>query len=215
MVSFNHNTTGKEVVETVAARLTGKKSHSPEPNSLLNISLTKTPVLITGPSANSIGGETAISLAYGNPAHILLARRTESKALPVIQKIKELKPGIRTKFIHIDLASQKSIRKAAEEINSTAYKIDYLINNAGIIAVPTYQTTNDGIELQFGSNYIGHFLPTKLLMQRILAAGKGARIANVGSTGYELGGVRFEDWNFEVCESVQMMENLPLLTDLV
>ena len=74
------------------------------------------------------------------------------------------------------------------------------------MAVPTYQTTADGIELQFGSNYIGHFLLTKLLLLRILAADKGERIAHVRGMGYELDSVRFDDWNFEACESVQMME---------
>lgn len=59
----------------------------------------------------------------------------------------------------------------------------------------------DGIELQFGSNHIGHFLLTNLLLDNILKAGKegGARIVNVSSTGYELGGVQLDDWNFNVC----------------
>lgn len=66
------------------------------------------------------------------------------------------------------------------------------------MAVPGFETTKEGIELQFGCNYVGHFLLTNLLMPKIEAAGRGARIVNVSSLGYELTGVRFEDWNFEV-----------------
>lgn len=64
--------------------------------------------------------------------------------------------------------------------------------------MPRFETTEDGIELQFCSNHIGHFLLTNLLMGKILRAGEGARIVAVSSTGYELWGVRFDDWNFQV-----------------
>lgn len=61
-----------------------------------------------------------------------------------------------------------------------------------------YATTADGIEMQFAVNHVGHFLLTNLLMDKILASGKGVRIVNVTSLGYMIGGVRFDDWNFEV-----------------
>lgn len=66
------------------------------------------------------------------------------------------------------------------------------------MAIPDFETTEEGIELQFGINHVGHFLLTNLLMPKILAAGRGARIVNVSSNGYELAGVRFDDYNFEV-----------------
>ena len=66
------------------------------------------------------------------------------------------------------------------------------------MAIKTYTTTVDGIETQFGSNHIGHFLLTKLLMPKILDAGKDARVVNVGSFGYLTGGVHFDDHNFKV-----------------
>jgi len=179
MSSFNRNTTGTEVVEAFADRVTGKT------------------FLITGPSERSIGAETAISIAHGKPSQIILAGRTESKIAPVIEKIKALNPKITTTFLQIDLADQLSLRKAASEVNATVEKIDYLINCAGVMAVPTFQTTKDGIEMQFGLNHIGHFLFTNLIMGKMIAAGKGARVANVSSTGFEFGGVRFEDWNFQ------------------
>ncbi len=156
-------------------------------------------VLVTGPSAGSIGAETALSLATGNPSAILLVGRSESKALPVLSKITELNPSITTKFITCDLASQASIRSAAFEINSAVTKIDYVFNTAGVMALPTFQTTKEGVELQFGSNHLGHFLLTNLIMPKILAAGNGSRIINVSSTGFEINGVNFEDPNFQVC----------------
>ncbi|RAL58295.1 hypothetical protein DID88_006408 [Monilinia fructigena] len=180
MSAFSRSSTGISVVQHFSSLVTGKT------------------ILITGPSAGSIGAETAISLAHALPSTIILAGRSESKILPVIKSIHALNQSIATHFIRVDLASQKSIREAAVSINDLVDKIDILINNAGVMAVSSFQETLDGIELQFGSNHIGHFLLTNLLLEKILNAGKdgGARIVNVSSTGYELGGVRFDDWNF-------------------
>jgi NAD(P)-dependent dehydrogenase (short-subunit alcohol dehydrogenase family) len=146
----------------------------------------------------SIGAETAISLAHESPAQIILAGRNESKITPVIEQIKTLNPKIKVTFLQIDLADQGSIRKAAAEINASVEKLNYLINCAGVMAVPTLETTKDGIEMQFGLNHIGHFLFTNLIIRKIIAAGNGARIINITSTGFEHGGVRYEDWNFHV-----------------
>lgn len=66
------------------------------------------------------------------------------------------------------------------------------------MAIKDYATSADGIEMQFGANHVGPFLLTNLLMDKILAAGPGARIVNLSSLGYISGGVRFEDWNFKV-----------------
>ncbi|KAH9224792.1 hypothetical protein DL95DRAFT_473426 [Leptodontidium sp. 2 PMI_412] len=179
MTSFNRDTTGKEVVQAFASTLKGKT------------------ILITGPSIKSIGAETALSLSHGSPSTILLLGRTESKIAPIIQQISTINPSIAVSFIQLDLASQASIRKTAEVINAKVEKIHYLINCAGVMAIPDFETTEEGIELQFGSNHVGHFLLTNLLMPKILAAGRGARIVNVSSNGYELAGVRFDDYNFE------------------
>ena len=75
------------------------------------------------------------------------------------------------------------MREAAAKINESVDKLDILINNAGIMACP-FAKTVDGIESQFGTNYIGHFLLTNLIMPKILAAGPGSRIVNVSSVGY-------------------------------
>ncbi len=92
------------------------------------------------------------------------------------------------------------MRKVAAEINSKIEKLDILINNAGVMAIKDFKKSEDGMEMQFATNHIGHFLLTNLLMGKILKAGeeKGARIVNVSSGGYVCGAVRFEDWNFKV-----------------
>jgi len=154
--------------------------------------------VITGPSTGGIGAETAKCLAKANAKVIILAGRNEAKISPVIQEIGKINPNVHTKFVKLDLGDLSSVRKAATEINARVEKIDILINNAGIMAVRKYVATPDGIESQFGTNHVGHFLLTNLLMSKIMAAGKGARIVNLSSLGYELGGVRFDDYNFEV-----------------
>jgi NAD(P)-dependent dehydrogenase (short-subunit alcohol dehydrogenase family) len=102
------------------------------------------------------------------------------------------------------------VRQAAIEINTTIEKLDILINNAGIMAVKEYEESKDGIEMQFAANHIGHFLLTNLINGKILVAGEGegARVVNVSSGGYVCSGVRFEDWNFEVC--ILLSSPLPL-----
>jgi NAD(P)-dependent dehydrogenase (short-subunit alcohol dehydrogenase family) len=148
----------------------------------------------------SIGAETTLSLANGNSAQVILGRRNESKIRPVIEQIEALNPNIKVTFIQLDLADQASIHKDASEINTNVEKIDYLINCAGVMAIPTFETTKDGIEMQFGLNHIGHFFFMRLIIGATVGAGKGARVINVASIGFEHDVVRYEDWNFQVCQ---------------
>ncbi|TVY48518.1 Short-chain dehydrogenase-like protein [Lachnellula occidentalis] len=182
MPSFNFSTTGKEVVAAFPSSVAGKT------------------FLITGPSHSSIGAEIAQSLAHGSPSQIILLGRSEARIGPVIEAMAAINPSITIKLVLVDLADQSSIRAAAVKINDDAgiEKIDAVINCAGIMARPTFEVTKDGIEAQFGSNHIGHFLLTNLILGKVLEAGAqgGARVVNVSSTGFELGPVRFEDWNF-------------------
>lgn len=67
-----------------------------------------------------------------------------------------------------------------------------------VMAVKEYTKSAGGIEMQFAANHVGHFLLTNLLMDKLFAAGEGARIINVASGGYVSSGVRFDDWNFKV-----------------
>ena len=160
------------------------------------------PVLITGPSDGGIGAETATCLAAGSPSLIILAGRSLPKIQSVIDRIHSIDPEVNTQFISVDLSSQASVREAAANINASVEKIDVLINNAAIMSCP-FGKTADGIESQFGTNYLGHFLLTNLIMPRLLAAGH-ARIVNVSSSAHRMSDVRLDDWNFEVIHSTSV-----------
>lgn len=124
-----------------------------------------------------------------------------------MQQVMRISPQTNVEFVELDLADQCSIRRAAAEIRSKVDRLDVLINNAAIMALPMMQKTKDGIEAQFGTNHLGHFLLTNLVMDRIMMAGKGARIVNVTSTAFELSEIRWDDWNFQVgaCFAVTTM----------
>lgn len=100
-------------------------------------------------------------------------------------------------FVQKDLTRFDSIRAAAATINNLVKKKDVLINNAGIMGVKDYTVTPEGLESQFGANHIGHFLLTNLLIAKLLAAGKGARIVNLTSNGHQMEEMRFDDYNFD------------------
>ncbi|KAA8909880.1 short-chain dehydrogenase [Sphaerosporella brunnea] len=180
-MAFSATTNGAEIVAAFPAAVAGKT------------------ILITGPSIGSIGSETAITLAGAPipPAHILLAGRTISKIQPVIDAITAANPSIKTTFIALDLADLESVRKAASEIASAAPKLDILINNAGIMAVKDYTVTAQGIESQFGVNWLGHFLLTGLLIKAGVVVKGETRIVNLTSMGFEIEGIRFDDYNFK------------------
>ena len=155
------------------------------------------PVLVTGPSVGGIGAETALSLAAGSPACIILAGRSLPKIQPLLDRISGAYPDVETQFVSLDLSSLRAIRDAAADINQRVKSIDILINNAAIMACP-FAKTVDGIESQFGTNYVGHFLLTNLMMNKLIA-GQGARIVNVSSSAHQMADVQLDDWNFEVC----------------
>lgn len=166
MSQFNRETTGQEVVHEFKDAVHGKT------------------ILITGASAKGLGAETALSLARAQPAQLLLLARSETKVNPVIKEIGEISPSTNAIFIPIELDDFDSVRKAAAVVNKSVDKLDILINNAGIMAVVEYQTNKEGIESQFATNHLGHFLLTSLIFDKIRAAGPKARIVNVTSDGY-------------------------------
>ncbi|TEY59376.1 hypothetical protein BOTCAL_0194g00140 [Botryotinia calthae] len=180
MASFDINTTGDDVLKHFSKYAEGKT------------------FVITGPSENGIGAESAITLASANPKKIILVGRTESKVISVIEAIRKVNPDIEVSFVEIDLLNNKSVRQAVEKIKTLTDKIHILINNAGVMAVKHYATSVDGVESQFAANYLGHFLLTNLLAKEIVAAAsEGARIVQVGSLGYQLGETNIEDINFK------------------
>jgi NAD(P)-dependent dehydrogenase (short-subunit alcohol dehydrogenase family) len=162
------------------------------------------PVLITGVSPTSIGADTAYAFAAHQPKMIILASRTQNNIDCVANQIRSRHPSVPVDSLLLDLSSQKSVRAAASHLNSQISQLDILINNAVIMAVPTRTLSEDGIELQFATNHLGHFLFTNLVLNKLCMAAKASgaspgatRVVMVSSNGHRFSPVRFHDWNFE------------------
>jgi NAD(P)-dependent dehydrogenase (short-subunit alcohol dehydrogenase family) len=159
-------------------------------------------VVITGVAPKSLGEAMAVAIAAQSPAKLFLASRTKEKLEKVANKISTESPQATSvvKLVYLDLASQQSIEQAASQISSSVDAVDVLINNAGVMIL-TRENTADGLELQFGTNHIGHFLFTQLLMKQLLYAGSksggSARVINVTSEGHRLSPIRFHDYFIE------------------
>ncbi|TGO30560.1 hypothetical protein BPAE_0004g00150 [Botrytis paeoniae] len=172
--------------------------------------------LITGPSEEGIGAEIALSIASSsNPSMIILAGRQKMKILSVMFLIRQMNPNINVVWIPLNLLDNESIRAAADAIKKLETgKIHIVINNAGVMGVRNYTTSKQGVESQFAANYLGHFLLTNLLMDRIFAAREeGAVIVNVGSLGYELGegGQSYNAWKaFGQSKTAMLLWNIAL-----
>lgn len=149
--------------------------------------------LVTGATSGT-GFETAKVLA-GRGATVVLACRNETKALGAQHLIQVAHPGARVEIQALDLSSLRSAREAATSIKARFDRLDLLINNAGVM-VPPYGKTEDGFETQLGTNHLGPFVFTGLLMDRI-AATPGSRIVTMSSGAHRWGQIRFEDLHRE------------------
>ena len=138
-------------------------------------------VVITGGNAG-IGKATAVALAKKG-AEIVITSRSADKAEAAVNEIRSASGNDKVDYVLIDLSSQKSVRQAAEELKTKCPKIDVLINNAGCY-ISDLQLNADGLEMQFGTNHIGHFLLTNLIIDNIKSAGK-ARIINLSSIAHK------------------------------
>ncbi|MEL6180515.1 MAG: oxidoreductase, partial [Myxococcota bacterium] len=147
-------------------------------------------VVITG--ANSgIGFEAALELARKG-AHVVLACRNLTKGRDAVQRIHDQLPKAQLELRELDLADLASVRSFAQSMIADHDALHMLINNAGVMALP-YRKTADGFEMQFGTNHLGHFALTGLLLGLLLDADGSSRVVNVSSQAHRLGKVRFED----------------------
>jgi NAD(P)-dependent dehydrogenase (short-subunit alcohol dehydrogenase family) len=145
--------------------------------------------VITG--ANSgIGFETARVLAEHGAA-VILACRDAGQAKDAAARIAVTAPQAAVTVIRLDLASLASVREAADEIRASHDTLDLLINNAGLM-VPPPGVTADGFELQIGTNHLGHFALTGLLLDRLLPV-KGSRVVTVSSNSHRSGRIHLDD----------------------
>jgi NAD(P)-dependent dehydrogenase (short-subunit alcohol dehydrogenase family) len=136
--------------------------------------------IITG--ANSgIGLETAAALAAAG-AHVIMACRSPERAADALALLRQRAPGAQITPMPLDLSSLASVRRFAEDFREQHTRLDLLINNAGILGVP-FAHTVDGFESQMGTNHLGHFALTGLLIDPLLAT-PGARVITVGSMGH-------------------------------
>jgi len=152
--------------------------------------------IVTGANTG-IGKITALELARKG-CHVFLASRSKERTLPVVDEIKEETHNEKIEFLELDLASLQNVRRFVNEFKEKELPLHILVNNAGIMACP-FTKTVDGIEMQFATNHLGHFLLTTGLLD-ILEKSAPSRIVNVSSAAHQLtpeGGVAFDNINNE------------------
>lgn len=150
--------------------------------------------VVTGANTG-IGLTTAQALAT-HGATVVLAVRDVAKGEAAAARIVAATPGATVSVQQLDLGSLASIRTAAEALRSAHVRIDLLVNNAGVMYTPLSRTA-DGFELQFGTNHLGHFALTGLLLDRLRAA-PASRVVTVSSVGHRIrAAIHFDDLQWE------------------
>ena len=146
-------------------------------------------IVVTGGNSG-IGYEAALEFARKR-ADVIIACRDSGKARTAAAQISASSPGARVEVMELDLSNLASVRSFADAFHRGRPALHVLCNNAGVMAIP-YRQTVDGFEMQFGTNHLGHFALTGLLLDRLLAT-DGARVVNVSSGAHRMGKIRFDD----------------------
>lgn len=196
---FNANTEALDVAQAFSMAIRGKTA------------------IVTGVNLEGIGHTTAQGLASQSPAHLIITGRNLSKLQQSIDALKAEFPHVDYRILQMDLSSQAAVRAAAAEVLSwtDVPTIDIVINSAGVALLPERTLSEDGIELTFATNHIGHFLFTCLIMPKLLRAAqtnpiKGAtRIINVSSGSPHNAGIRWSDINFDKPSTALPLEEQP------
>jgi len=149
--------------------------------------------IVTG-ATGGLGLETALDLAVAG-AEVILVGRNATKGAEALTLIRGRMRDANIRFEQVDLADLGSVKAFADGMLAAERPIDILINNAGVMAVPSRQTTADGFEMQFGTNYLSHFALTARLLP-LLRAGK-ARVVQLASIAHKGGRIRLDDLNYE------------------
>lgn len=150
-------------------------------------------VVITG--TGGLGFEDALALAKAG-AEVIVAGRNANKGRAAVAKIEEAAPSAKVAFEVLDLASLQSVANFASRLRDQRQSLDVLINNAGVMTPPQRLTTQDGYELQLGTNHLGHFALTAHLMP-LLRQGQNPRVVSVSSIAARNGAINFEDLQSE------------------
>ena len=160
--------------------------------------------IITGANTG-LGLETTKAFAEKN-IEVVMACRNESKAEKAKAEILKEIPKAQLKILPLDLSSLDAVRSFAEKFKSEYDRLDILVNNAGLM-IPPYGKTKDGFELQFGINYLGHFLLTGLLLEPLKNAAE-ARVISLSSLAHKWGDIYFEDLQFRSIYSYSINSTL-------
>jgi NAD(P)-dependent dehydrogenase (short-subunit alcohol dehydrogenase family) len=149
--------------------------------------------VVTG-SSSGIGFETARVLAEKKATVVIAVRNTE-KGNAAAVNIKDKHPYADVRVMELDLASLKSIRRFVSGLGENFDRLDLLINNAGVM-MPPYSRTEDGFELQFGTNHLGHFALAGLLLDLMMKT-TNSRIVTVSSGAHRYAKLDFADLQWE------------------
>ncbi|SIM77167.1 SDR family NAD(P)-dependent oxidoreductase [Mycobacteroides abscessus] len=150
--------------------------------------------IVTGANTG-LGLETAKALA-AHGAHVVLAVRNAEKGKAAADAITAAHSNADVTLQSLDLSSLESVRRASDELKARYDKIDLLINNAGVMWTEK-SSTADGFELQFGTNHLGHYAFTGLLLERLLPV-EGSRVVTVSSIGHRIrAAIHFDDLQWE------------------
>jgi NAD(P)-dependent dehydrogenase (short-subunit alcohol dehydrogenase family) len=150
-------------------------------------------VIVTG-SNTGIGFETALNL-YQQGAKVYVACRNEEKGLAAINRMKAKSGCGELVYGYLDLASLSSVKEFAEKVISTESRLDLLVNNAGVM-IPPPSKSEDGFELQFGVNFIGHFALTGHLFN-LLESTSGSRVVTLSSIAHRGAVIDFDNFKLE------------------
>ena len=147
--------------------------------------------VVTG-SNSGLGLDTARVLAE-HGATVVIAVRDIEKGAAAAARIRQGAPDAHVSVQTLDLGSLNSVRSAAAEVKAAYPRIDLLINNAGVMYTTPRQSTEEGFEMQFGTNHLGHFALTGLLLDSLLDV-PGSRVITVSSVGHRgLAKIHFDD----------------------
>jgi NAD(P)-dependent dehydrogenase (short-subunit alcohol dehydrogenase family) len=149
--------------------------------------------VVTG--TGGLGYETSLALARAG-AEVIVAGRNPSKGAEALEKVRATVPAADIRFEVLDLASLASIESFATRLRGQCTGLDLLINNAGVMIPPTRKSTDDGFELQLGTNHLGHFALTAHLLP-LLRAAPAPRVVTVSSLAAREGAIDFADLNGE------------------
>jgi NAD(P)-dependent dehydrogenase (short-subunit alcohol dehydrogenase family) len=151
-------------------------------------------IMVTG--TGGLGFETALAIARAGGEVVILGR-SSTKGLDAVQRIRAAVPQASIRFEPVDLASLASIASCAARLRDQYKQIDTLINNAGVMTPPKRKTTEDGFELQFGTNYLGHFALTAQLLP-LLVKSRSPRVVTLSSIAARSGAlINFDDLQAE------------------